>query len=524
MASARSGALGGGEAEAALRLGGRIAEPPAPELVQSAGRLETGDADVLWRDMGLADLAHVTALLEAGIVPESPGRRLLALLLELDRVPLADLRVDPALGDLYSNRERWISGRDAEAGGWLSAGRARREATTVGYRLAVRRRLLGLASSVAAAATAALDQAERHAATLMPDYTYLQQAHPTSLGHYLTSFVYPMLRDLERLEGCFHRTNTGPGGVGSINGSRLPLDRDRLARLLGFEEPIAHARDAMWQADTPIETMAAVVACLVNLDRLAEDLMIWATSEFAMVELADRHSRASVIMPQKKNPYALAWIRGLAGSMIGRLASVAAVGCTPSAQVDNRIFAYGEVPRALDDATAAARLMAAVLGGLTVDAALMARRAMDGYAQATDLAEVIMGERGLNYREAHRVVGVVVRLAIEQGRPLRDIGSDLIDDAAQAVLGRALHLAPALVAAAVDPTRVVESRTGPGGAAPASVRRMIEECRHRLRAGEARWREAANRLETAETRLVARAAELCRADGANGTRPTREEP
>ncbi|HEX9187058.1 MAG TPA: lyase family protein, partial [Vicinamibacteria bacterium] len=462
-------------------------------------------------------------LLEGGVIPPPPGRRLLGLLLDLARVPLAEIRIDPALGDLYSNREHWISARDAEAGGWLSAGRARREATTVGYRLAVRRRLLGLAAAVAAAARAALDQAERHAGTLMPDYTYLQQAHPTTLGHYLTSFVYPMLRDLERLEGCFARANTGAGGVGSINGSRLPLDRDRLAGVLGFDGPIEHTRDAMWQADAPVETMAAVVACLVNLDRLAEDLMIWATTEFGLVELADRHSRASVIMPQKKNPYALAWVRGLSHAMIGRLASMAAVGCTPSAQVDNRIFAYGEVPRALDEAAAAARLMGKVLEGLAVDTALMARRAMDGHAQATDLAEVIMSERSLNYREAHRIVGLVVRLAIEQGRPLRTVDTGLIDEAARTVVGRPLDLAPALVAGAVDPVQVVESRTGRGGAAPASVRRMIEECRHRMGGAEARCLDAQARLRTAEARLVARAAELCCTHAANGTRPTREE-
>jgi argininosuccinate lyase len=511
------------DAGAALRLGARVKEAPAPELVAAAGRLETGDADVLWRDMGLADLAHVLALVEDRIIPVEPGRRLLQHLLDLAQVPLADLRIDPALGDLYSNREHWISARDAEAGGWLSAGRARREATTVGYRLAVRRRLLGFAAAIGEAGRAALDQAERHVGTMMPDYTYLQQAHPTTLGHYLTSFVYPMLRDLERVRGCFARANTGAGGVGSINGSRLPLDRDRLAAALAFDGPIVHARDAMWQADAPVETLALVVACLVNLDRLAEDLMIWATSEFGLVELADRHSRASVIMPQKKNPYALAWVRGAAGTMIGRLAGMAAVGRTPSAQVDNRIFAYGEVPRSLDEAASAARLMAGVLDGLAVDTALMARRAMDGHAQATDLAEVIMSSCGLNYRDAHRVVGLVVRRALERGLPLREVGPGAIDEAARAVLGRPLDLSAALVAGAVDPRQVVHSRTGRGGAAPDSVRRMIGECRDQLRDAGTWCLDTQARLETAETRLVTRAAELCRAHSANGTRPTRQE-
>jgi argininosuccinate lyase len=511
------------DAGAALRLGARVKEPPAPELVRSAGRLETADADVLWRGMGLADLAHVVTLVETGVIPAEPGRRLLGLLLELWHTPFDQVPLDPALGDVYSNREHWISARDAEAGGWLSAGRARRESTTVGYRVAVRGRLVELSLVLAALGRTTLEQAERHAETLMPDYTYLQQAHPTTLGHYLTSFVYPMARDLERLEGCFARTNTGAGGVGSINGSRLPLDRARLAVALGFDGPIVHTRDAMWQADEPVEVVAAAVALLVNLDRLAEDLMVWATSEFAMIELADRHSRASVIMPQKKNPYALAYVRGLTATMIGRLASMAAVGCTPSAQVDNRIFAYGEVPRALDQAIDAVRLMDGALAGLSVDAVLMARRAADGYAQATDLAEVIMRERGLNYRDAHRVVGFVVRLALQSGQPLARVGAELLDEAARATLGRPLDLEPAVIASAVDPVAVVASREGLGGAAAPSVRRMIGDCRARFAAAEARHAAVAARLRAAEDGLLARAQALGQRQATNGTRPTQRE-
>jgi argininosuccinate lyase len=164
-----------------------------------------------------------------------------------------------------------------------------------------------------------------------------------------------------------------------------------------------------------------------------------------------------------------------------------------------------------------------VLEGLTVDAALMARRAGDGYAQATDLAEVIMGARGVNYRDAHRVVGLVVRLALERGLPLRAVDAGLVDEAAREVLGAPLDLPPAVLAGAVDPEQVVESRTGRGGAAPEAVRAMIDECRDELRRAEA-WRlDAHARLEAAEGLLVARAADLCRGSTAGSTRPTREE-
>ena len=484
---------------------GRLSEGPAPELVRSAFRWEVGLAPILWPGIGPADLAHTTMLIEVGVLPHEIGRRLLTLLLELQALPLDRFPLDPARGDVYTNREHWLVERDREAAGWFSAGRARREATTIAYHLAVRERLLALTKASVAYLEALLAQAEAHVATIMPDYTYLQPAQPTTLAHYLLGFAYPAMRDLERLRAAFQRINRSPAGGGSTNGSRLPLDRHRLAELLGFEGIVTHPRDAMWQADGPLEAMAALVALLLNLDRLAEDLQIWSTEEFGFVELADAHARTSIIMPQKKNPYALAFVRGVTGDLIGRLASMAAVGKTPSGQVDNRIFAYGEVPHALDRAIETADLMAGVLRGLQVNRTRLAQRASEGYAQATDLAETIMLEAGLDYRTAHAVVGHAVRRAAQEGAPL-DQGR--LNQAARDVLGHTLALSAETVRAALDPEALVAGRTGLGGAAEAPVRAMIDEVRRA--AGEATaWYQAAQaRLIEVDERLMQRARAL----------------
>ena len=390
--------------------------------------------------------------------------------------------------------------------GWLSAGRARREATTIAYRLAVRERLLVLSAALEECCAAALDLAKDHRATLFPDYTYLQPAQPTTFGHYALTFVQPLLRDLERTRTAFERNNVSPAGSGSVNGSRLPLDRARLAERLGFEAVIRHTRDAMWQADGPIEIGALVASALITLDRLGEDLQIFSTAEFGLVELADRHTRASVIMPQKKNPYSLAYVRGLCGEAIGTLATLAAVGKTPSGQIDNRMFAYGDVPRALDSAVGAIRLMADVLRGLTVHAAVAARRASENFIGATDLAEVIMLNGGLDYKAAHDVVARAVRIALDTGA--KTFSSKLLDTAAEAVIGQKLGLTPEAIAEAVDPVRIVAARSGIGGAAEPAVTALIVECREAL-AQHARWREAAEaRLAQAETQLLMTATSL----------------
>ncbi len=483
----------------------RLTDPPARALIETAYARETGDAAILYLGMSLADLAHVVELMESQVVSPAVGSELLAALLELHPAPPLDFGLDPARGDLYSNREAYLKMLGAPVG-WLSAGRARREATTIGYRVALRARLLDLTGALGQLATTALDLAEAHRATLFPDYTYLQLAQPTTFGHYLLTFVAPVLRDLERACVAFARANVSPAGSGSVNGSRLPLDRARLAARLGFDAIIPHTRDAMWQPDGPIEIGALLAAALVNLDRLAEDLQLFATAEFSLVELADRHTRTSVIMPQKKNPYALAYVRGVCGEAIGAVATFVALAKTPSGQIDNRMFAYGDVPRALDAAIGAVHLMADVLRGLNIRADVAARRVSEGFVGATDLAEMLMLERGLDYKTAHDLVGRVVResLAAEQ----TSFTAEALEAAAQTVLGRTLDLSPEWVAAAVDPARIVATRTGAGGAAEPALTALIAEFRQRL-AEHLAWRETAHaRLAAAQELLLMTAISL----------------
>ena len=477
----------------------------APELIQTAYAREVADAAILYEGMSLADLAHVVGLIEANVIPRQAGGELLAALLEIHPSPPLDFALDPARGDLYANREAYLK-MLTPATGWLSAGRARREATTIAYRIAVRRRLLALAAALGDCAVAALDRAEAHRATLFPDYTYLQPAQPTAFGHYLLTFVYPILRDLDRLRATFGRTNVSPAGSGSVNGSRLPFDRARLAERLGFDAVIPHTRDAMWQADGPIEIAALLTTALIDLDRLAEDLQIFSTVEFGLLELADRHTRTSVIMPQKKNPYSLAYLRGVAGESIGALTAMAAIAKTPSGQIDNRMFAYGDVPRALDGAAGATRLMADVLRGLSVNTDLAARRTSENFIGATDLAEVIMLNCGLDYKVAHDLVARAIRAALDSGATT--LTADLLNVAAEATLGRKLGLAQEVIAGALDPAAIVATRTGTGGAAEPSVRQMIAECREAL-AEHDRWREATRaRLAEAESLLLMTATAL----------------
>ncbi len=249
--------------------------------------------------MGLVDITHTLIAIELQTIPKTAGYQLLARLLELQKKPETFV-MTPDRGDIYTNREAWLAER-TDATGWLGAGRARREVTTTAFILLMRHILVEFTETLIELALAITHQAEHHKLSIMPDYTYLQAAQPTTFGHYLLGFTYPLLRDLERLESLLTWLNHSPMGCGSTNGSRLLQGRQQLADLLGFNGLIAHARDAMWQADLFIEAMSILTTCSINLSRLAEDLQVFSTQEFALIELDDRHARASKIMPQKES-------------------------------------------------------------------------------------------------------------------------------------------------------------------------------------------------------------------------------
>jgi argininosuccinate lyase len=232
----------------------------------------------------------------------------------------------------------------------------------------------------------------------------------------------------------------------------------------------------MWQIDGLIHLLATATSLLSTQSKLAEDLEIWSSSEFDFVDLADAYTRSSILMPQKRNPYSLAIVRGASGVLIGRLTGFLAVAKSPSARSDNLIFAYGEVPRALDLSIRVTRLMTGVVRTLHVNADRLAEELDAGYTQATDLSEFIMQACGVDYRSAYIVVGKTVREASRQGIAGKAITGVMLDEAALAETGQSWGLAGRDLTAALDPRTIVESRLGTGGAAPKAVESMIAQC------------------------------------------------
>jgi argininosuccinate lyase len=492
--------------EGYLGTAARITRGPAPELVEAGYALEIGDAPLLHRGLTVADLAHLLELADCGALTGDEAAPAVGALLKLLDAPADGFPYDPQYGDAYNSRERELERQLGPAAGWLHLGRTRREAGRIAFRLALRDRLLGLHSDIAALARAFADQATRHAGTLWADTTYLQPAQPSTFGHYLGGFAEQAVRHLDRIETAYGRIDVSPGGAGGVGGSRLPLDRARLAARLGFSAVGPHTRDAMWSVDVLADAVLPAVQAGSTLGQLASDLEIFASPAFAYVTLDASLCRASVLMPQKRNPYALPVLRGGAATLTGRLTGLLAAGLTPSARTDNWLYAYGEVAGAIDLAGRLVRLGSAVVTGLSVHADVLAEQALSQFTAAADLAEELTQRFRLDYRTAYRVVGRAVAQAL--GRGEAELTVPVVRSAAAEITGRELPITAGLLRGVMDPWSVVSARTAPGGASPARVRQHAQQIRRRAGAAR-RWNSARRaRNAQAEADLVASAQAL----------------
>jgi argininosuccinate lyase len=490
-------------AAAVLEIGERINEAPSKKLTDIAFGSELRAELGLTRSISWVDLAHTLTLAERGAIPADAARSLIAALLALHEDD-ASFTPDAPYGDLYTNREAWLAGR-TKAAGWLGVARARREALTTAYHLVLCGDLLDFGEALAGAVKTLSALSLRHRNTLMPDYTYLQRAQPTTFGHYLQSFAWPILRDLDRIAALYSRVDQGPAGIGSSNGSVIMQDRHKLAERLGFPQPVRHARDAMWQADVALESCTVALTSVVNLDRLAEDLMIFASAEFGFITLADRHARASKIMPQKRNPFALAFIRATANRLIGVQAGIAAAARTPSGQMDNRLFTYEAVPNAVRSAAEVASLAAECIAELSVDEARTRAALDDRSACASDLAERLMVATGIDYRAAHKIVARLVRALEEKRRCLAEASARDVRTAFRSAGLSPDGVTDEVVAAALDLATCIAARKDIGCTAPEEVAAMAFELDAAVNDRRAAFESARTRRQAALRHLLAEA-------------------
>jgi argininosuccinate lyase len=408
--------------------------------VSRSGRFTSGpNADVtrftesvsfdwrLWRQDLLGSIAHATMLRKIGLLTKAEQKAIVKGLEAIGQ-EIADgkFRWKPELEDVHMNIESELT-RRVPAGAKLHTGRSRNDQVALDLRLWLRHEIVELAGELRSLQSVLVGFGTKHAHVLIPGYTHLQRAQPAYFAHHLLAYVEMFERDYGRLKCCFQRVNVCPLGSGALAGSTLPLDRALVARLLGFVDakgrPLVtqNSMDAVSDRDFAVEFSAAAALLAVHLSRLAEDLILWASSEFNFIKIADAYTTGSSLMPQKKNPDVAELIRGKSSRVIGSLVALLTLlkGLPMTYNRDlqedkERLFDTADTVRA------SVRLMGAMLRHSAVNRASCAAAASDPALLATDLADYLV-RKGMPFRNAHHVVGAVVALAEKSDKPLNQL-------------------------------------------------------------------------------------------------------
>ncbi|MDD2442646.1 MAG: argininosuccinate lyase [Eubacteriales bacterium] len=422
----------------------------------------------LYRQDILGSLAHAAMLASQGIISgkdEADIRRGLGEILSaLDN---GQLLPDPEAEDIHMFIEAELTRRVGDAGRRLHTGRSRNDQVALDLRLYLRDACLEIRSGYLALYQVLIAVARQHLHTVMPGYTHLQRAQPVTLAHHLMAYVEMISRDISRLDDCARRMDVLPLGAGALAGTTYPLDRERVAEMLGFSEISLNSMDAVSDRDFAIELAAALSIFMVHASRLCEEIILWSSQEFAFVDLDDAYSTGSSIMPQKKNPDVAELTRGKSGRVFGDLMTLLTV-------MKGLPLAYNkdmqEDKEAIFDAVDTVRLVLPALTGLietmTVDEERMAEAAAGGFTNATDLADYLV-VKGLPFRLAHEVSGKLVRHCIDRGLALQDLEL--------AELQRFSPLIEQDVYEAISLEACINRRSLPGGPAPETVLAALDQ-------------------------------------------------
>lgn len=446
--------------------GGRFADGPAPELV-ALSRSTHFDWVLAPYDV-TASKAHATVLHAAGLLTDDQRDGLLAGLDSLGS-DIADGSFLPIITDedVHGALERGLIDRvGPDLGGRLRAGRSRNDQVATLLRMWLRDAMRRVADGAFGVVEALTAQAAAHPSAVMPGKTHLQAAQPVLLAHHLLAHAHPLLRDLDRIADFDDRTSVSPYGSGALAGSSLGLDPDAIAASLGFAAAADNSIDATASRDFAAEAAFVLAMIAVDISRLAEDIILWSTTEFGYVTLHDAWSTGSSIMPQKKNPDIAELARGKSGRLIGNLAGLlATLKAQPLAY--NRDLQEDKEP--LFDSVAQLELvlpaMAGLVATLVFDTERMAALAPAGYTLATDVAEWLV-RRGVSFRVAHETAGAAVRAAEARGVGLQDLTDDELAQISA-------ELTPE-VRDVLTVTGSVASRNARGGTAPEQVGRQLE--------------------------------------------------
>ena len=452
--------------------GGRFAGGPAAIMAEINSSIAVDKR--FWREDIEASKAHVAMLGRQGIIPAADAE---AISDGLDRIEAEyaseGVTENAALEDIHMHVEHRLTELIGPAAGRLHTARSRNDQVATDFRLWVRRAVDEIGTALADLQRVLVGRAEEHAASVMPGFTHLQSAQPVTLGHHLMAYYEMLRRDGWRFADARARMNESPLGAAALAGTGFPIDRHATAAALGFDRPAANSLDAVSDRDFALDFLMAATQCSIHLSRLAEEIVIWASQPFAFVALPDDYSTGSSIMPQKRNPDAAELVRGHSGRVSGAMVSLlVTLKGLPLAYSKDLQDDKPPVFEAYDLLILSLRAMAGMIEAARFNADRMRAAAEAGFATATDLADWLVREAGVPFREAHHITGRAVKLAESSGVQLAELSLEKLREIDARIDERVYDVL------SVDAS--VASRTSYGGTAPANVLAQVEAAKKAL--------------------------------------------
>ena len=452
--------------------GGRFASGPDAIMEEINASIDF-DKKLYVQDIQ-GSLAHAAMLVDTHIISAEDGDKIAqGLNTILSEIENGGFEFSRRLEDIHMNIEARLADLIGPAAGRLHTARSRNDQVALDFRMWVRSTLEATEAALTKLIGAFLDRAEEHADTVMPGFTHLQTAQPVTFGHHCMAYVEMFGRDRSRARDALARLDECPLGAAALAGTGFAVDRDQTAKALGFSGPTRNSIDTVSDRDFALEFLSLASICGTHLSRLAEEIVIWSTPQFGFIRLSDSFSTGSSIMPQKKNPDAAELVRAKTGRLNGALIALLTV-------MKGLPLAYSkdmqEDKEQVFDAAETLELAIAAMTGMVSDLAVssdsMKAAAGAGYSTATDLADWLVREAGLPFREAHHVTGAAVALAEEKGCDLSDLALADLQAINSAITDN--------VYAVLTVEASVASRTSFGGTAPDQVRQQIAWWRKHL--------------------------------------------
>jgi argininosuccinate lyase len=482
---------------------GRLSEERSPEVAEFLSSMEA-DRWIAKADI-LVDIAHLLMLHRQDLVEKEAAQAVMQVLLELyDRgIPVEVF--DDRFEDIHAGIEAYLIGRTGEErGGRLHTGRSRNDEVATCIRIRLREEMTGLMGELILLRETLLDLAAHNEATVMPGFTHLQHAQPTTLAHHLAAYEEALARDFERFQAAFGRVNRSPLGAGAFATSGLPIDRQMTARSLGFTDVAGNTMDAVASRDTLLEALADAAILMTTVSRFCEELVLWSSPLAQFIELDDTYCSTSSIMPQKKNPDTAEIMRAKAGTVCGTLiGALMIVKGLPMSYNRDLQEVTPHVWRGMDACRRSVRLLNGIISSAVWGKKRMEEEAGRGFSTATDLADLLVREYHLPFRTAHTIVGRAVR----EGR----LDLDTLERAAHEVASLSLMekgLTAEKIGHALIPRSAVMARDAVGGPSPVAIRAALKERRRAHRRDDSWHQRITEALATAESELIAAAREL----------------